>query len=445
MSTDADANAEVRRSFAWRTLAAAAGMASSFLLTVIIVRTLEPREAATFFAILAALAIGPLFGRFGLGLNVVRLMPAEPDPQARRRIASTHLQATVVLSSLSAPLIALVACNGVFGRPEFVPAFALTALLIVVESTRLMLSDIFAAAGRIAASSATMHYVRSLLVLLFVAFVVLVLHQLSLVAVLETYLAVAVAQLVVALVFARKDVAILPFVIGISTLRAAVGQGVGFFTLEVSTFMMMQGTIWLATAAFTPLHATQYSAAATLAMQVTILESLSALAVAPAAARLWAAGNETGLVRTLSNAATLNAVVVLVIVGVLAGFGPRLLELFYGPELRPAATLLLILAASGIFQAFFNVTITMLEITGHVRAAARTALAVLSVMLPGAVAAAWLGGPVALAVVSSLGVSAMYTGQWLTARRLFDAVPRARGNVARAARELLGGAEPTTA
>lgn len=445
MSTEASANAEVRRSFAWRTLAAVAGMVSSFLLTVVVVRSLDDRDAATFFAILAALAVGPLFGRFGLGLNVVRLMPAEPDAQVRRRIAATHLQATVVLSCLSAPVIALIACNGLFGHPEFVWVFVLTTALIVVESTRLMLSDIFAAAGRIAASSATMHYIRSLLVLPCVAFVIFVLHRLSLLAVLETYLGVAVAQLVVALIYARKEVALFHFPAGISTLRMAIGQGAQIFSLDFSTFMMMQGTIWLATAAFSPLHATQYSAAATLAMQVTVLESLSALAVAPAAARLWAAGNRDGLVRTLSNAATLNAFVVVGIVGMLALFGPTVLELFYGTSIRPAGTLLLILATSGIFQALFNVSITMLEITGQIRAAAGTALAVLVVVLPCAVAAAWLGGPIALAVVSSVGVSAMYTCQWLTARRLFDAVPRAHSHLFRAAREILRDAEPTTA
>jgi len=69
MTTKESPHVEIRRSFGWRMVAAALGMASAFLLTVIIVRTLDTREAATFFAIVAALSIGPMVGRLGLGPN----------------------------------------------------------------------------------------------------------------------------------------------------------------------------------------------------------------------------------------------------------------------------------------------------------------------------------------------------------------------------------------
>ena len=205
--------------------------------------------------------------------------------------------------------------------------------------------------------------------------------------------------------------------------------------------MMMQGTIWLATAAFSPVAATQYAAAATLAMQVTVLESLSALAITPPAARLWAAGKKEQVVRTLSNAATLNTLVAITVVGLLAILGPFALETAYGSSMRPASTMLLILAASGIFQAFFNVSITMLIISGYIAAAARTAVVVLIVALPCAVAAAWLSGPIALAAVSSLSVSAMVICQWLTARKILRPVPHAHYHVVRATRELVSDAD----
>jgi len=437
MSLNASANVELRRSFVWRTAAAAAGMASSFLLSVIVVRTLDAPEAATFFAILAALAIGPLIGRLGLGPNVIRLMAAEVDPKARRHIAGTHLQATFLLSSLTAPLIALVGCNGLIGHSNFVAAFVLTTVLIAIESTRLMLSDIFAAVGRVRASVATMHYIRNVLALPLVALIVFAVSRPSLVAILMTYLAVSAIQFTAALVHARNDVAMFRLSASLATLRAVIGQGMRLFSLEFCEFMMMQGTIWLATALFTPVAATQYAAAATLAMQVTVLESLAALALTPPAARLWAAGRKDEAARMLSNAATLSALVVIVVVTFLAIFGPFALEVAYGADMRPAATILLILAASGIFQAFFSVSITMLIVSGHISAAARTALGVLIVALPCAVAAAWLSGPIALAVVSSLSVSAMATCQWLTARRVLRPAPHAHHRLARAARELV--------
>lgn len=436
MTTKESPHVEIRRSFGWRMVAAALGMASAFLLTVIIVRTLDTREAATFFAIVAALSIGPMVGRLGLGPNVIRLIPGEADANARRRIAGTHLQATFLLSCASAPVIAFVGCNGLIGLSNFVPAFVLTTLLIITESTRLMVSDIFAAVGRVHASVATMHYIRSFLALPFVAFVVFTLGRPSLLAVLATYLAVAFVQLTVALWHGRSVITFLGFADSVSTVRTAIGQGLLIFGLDFSEFMMMQGTIWLATAAFLPLEATQYAAAVTLAMQVTVLESLSALAVVPPAARLWAAGRKDQVARTLSNAATLNAAVVFVVLALLALFGPFALELAYGHAMRPAATMLMILAASAVFQAFFNRSITMLIVSGHIKEATRTALVVLVLALPCAITAAWLGGPIVLAVVTAVAASAMPTCQWLTARKVLGQGARANYDLVRAVREL---------
>jgi O-antigen/teichoic acid export membrane protein len=300
-----------------------------------------------------------------------------------------------------------------------------------------MLSDIFAATGRVTASVATMHYIRNLLALPCVAVVLLWVNKPSLVVVLGAYLAASILQFSVALVPARHDIAFWRFTGGVSTLRTAIGQGTQLFALEFSTFMLMQGTIWLATAAFSPVAATQYGIAVTLAFQVTVLEGMSSLAITPPAARLWAAGRKEQVVRMLSNAATLSTVVVIIVVGLLAVLGGFVIDIAYGSSMRPAATMLLILAVSGIAQACFAVNMTMLIVSGHIAATSRSALLVLSVALPCAVAAAWLSGPTALAVVTSFSVSAMSICQWLTARKIFGYAPRAHYHVVRAARELL--------
>ncbi len=435
------ANRELRRSFGWRMFAAGAGMAATFALSVIIVRALDLREAAAFFAILAALAIGPIVGRLGLGQNLIRLMRAEGDAEVRRKIAGTHLHATVLLTCLSAPVIGLVACNALIGQANFVPAFVLTTLLIALESIRLIVSDIFAAAGRVRASVATMHYVRSILTLPTVAIVVFEIGHTTLVAVLSAYVAVAATQLVVAMVHARNDVAYFNFSGGISTVRTAVGQGTQIFTLDFTDFMLKQGTIWLATAAFQPLPATQYAAAMTLAMQVTVLDGLCSLAVAPPAARLWAAGKKDQVVRLLSNAATLSTFISVSVVIAIALFGPLILELAYGAPMRAASIILLILAASGAFETYFDGSITLLIVSGNIAAAARTAVIVLVVALPCAVAAAWFGGPTALAVVGFLSVIAKSVSLWFTARRTMGSAPRGHWAPVRAARELMNDAE----
>lgn len=439
MSTDqSSARTELRRSFSLRVVAAAAGMISTFLLTVIVVRTLDARDTASFFAILAALAIGPLIGRLGLGPNVIRLIPTESDPAKKRVIAGTHLRATVLMTLPSAPVVALAATAGLIGHGDFIPALLLTSTIITIETVRLMLSDIFAAVGRVGASVATMHYIRSTIVLPVVGLVAITLEKPNLITLLATYTVVAAAQLAVALAIARPNVAFLGSA-GIASLRRAIDAGTRLFSLELSAFLMMSGTIWLANAAFVPLAATHYSAAATIAMQVTILESLAALAVAPPAARLWAAGKKDDVVRLLSNLATVNTAITIALVAGLVLVGEFALQFAYGAPMRDANVLLAILAASGIFQAAFGVNISLLIIGGHIGEVSRTAIMVSVVALPTAIAAAFLGGPVPLAIVSSCGVAALSFCEWLTARKIFDQAPRAHRHLIRAVRELVHG------
>lgn len=437
MSTDQSrARVELRRSFTLRVAAAALGMVSTFLLTVVVVRSLDSRDTAAFFAILAALAIGPMVGRLGLGPNVIRLIPSEPDQHEKRRIASTHLMATVLMSLPAAPLVAFAATAGLIGHGDFLPALILTAVIITIETVRLMLSDIFAAVGRVTASVATMHYIRSTIVLPVVGLVAFTIERPSLVTMLITYASVAAAQLLAALIAARDNLMV-PRLSGIAALRSAVGAGTKLFGLEVSAFLMMSGTIWLANAAFVSLTATHYSAAATIAMQVTILESLAALAVAPPAARLWAAGKRDDVVHLLSNLATVNTAVTCTIVVVLATFGERALQFAYGAQMRDANILLVVLAISGIFQAAFGVNITLLIIGGHIDEVSRTAVAVLAVVFPAAVAAAFLGGPLPLALVSSFGVAALSVGEFIAARKVLHRAPRPHRHLFRAVRELV--------
>ncbi|MCZ8379294.1 lipopolysaccharide biosynthesis protein [Mycobacterium sp. CPCC 205372] len=437
LSDRRSAGGEFRHSFGWRVLTAGGGMAASFALTVLVVRGLPDRDAATFFAILAALAIGPLIGRFGLGTNVIRLVPAESDPAVRRQIAGTHLLAVVIASSVSAPVIAIFGCNALIGHEGFVPVFILATLLVGVESTRLMVSDIFAATGRIGSSVATTHYVRTMLALPFVAATMFALGNETLVGVLTAFLGVAVVQFAVALLKARTLVTFPKLGAAFSMLRTAAGQGVRVFSIDLSEFMIMQGTIWLATAALTPVVATQYALAITLGMQVALFKNLAASAVAPPAARLWAAGARAQVVRVLSSAATLSTAVAIGLVVLIAAFGSAAVAFAYGNEMRPTATMLLIIAFGGTVQACFSASVTLIIISGHLAEAAHVAIAVLVVAAPTAVAAAVYGGPIALSAVTATSLAVMYTAQYFNTRKCLGSAPRANRRLTAAARELL--------
>jgi O-antigen/teichoic acid export membrane protein len=432
----ADAKTELRRSFSLRVLAASLGAIATFLLTVIVVRTLDAPDSAVFFAILAALSIGSIVGRLGLGPNVVRLIPAESDRQKRRVIAGTHLKATMLLTAPTAPVVALFASIGLIGHGNFLPVFILTSSIIMIETVRMMLSDIFAGLGRVAASVATMHYLRSIMVVPVVGVVAITFERPTLVTLLATYAAVSAVQLVVALWLGRKEMSLAGSQ-GTGALRAAFSAGTRLFSLDVASFTMVAGSIWIANAVFTPDAATRYSAAAAIAMQVTVLESLAAWAVTAPAARLWAAERRQEVVRLLSNLATVNTAVVVVVVGALAMVGGTALEIAYGPSMRSAAVVLVILACGGIFQAAFGVSIAMLIISGHINEVSRTALIVVAVELPAAIAAAHFGGAEALASVSSAGVTLLAASEWLTARKCLDEAPRPHLNVVRAVREIV--------
>jgi len=244
-----DTITELLRSFWWRVAAAAAGMGSTFALTVIAVRTLDHEEAAGFFAILAALGIGPSIGRLGLGPNVIRLIPAEPDREQRRVIAGIHLRVTALLTLSTAPIVAAFATAGLIGHGNFLAAFLLTSAIIVIETLRMMLSDIFAAVGRIPASVATTHYIRSTMVLPVVGLVAITLQRPTLTILLGAYVVVAAVQFAIALWFARRDVAVLTSA-GVASLREAIGKGTRLYSLELSGFLIMPATIWLANTAF---------------------------------------------------------------------------------------------------------------------------------------------------------------------------------------------------
>jgi O-antigen/teichoic acid export membrane protein len=431
-----EAKAELRRSFALRVGAAGAGIISTFLLTVIVVRTLDARDTAAFFAILAALPIGSIVGRLGLGQNVVRLIPAEPTIAGRRIVAGTHLQATVLATLPTAPIIAVCATVGLIGHGDFPEALLLTTAMIILEAVRMMLSDIFAAVGRVTASVATMHYFRSAAVLPVVGIVAFGLDDPSMMNLLSAYTGVAAIQVVVALWFARTDISI-RFSGVLASLRLAIADGARLFAFEVTAFLIISGSIWLANAAFAPETAAQYSAAMTIATQVTLLEGLAAVAVMPPAARLWAAGRKREVARMLSDLATVNTVITIAVVAALSAFGTMALEFAYGPSMRDAGVLLVILACGGIPQAALSVAASLLIISGEINAVCRTALLVLVVVVPCGIAAAFLGGAMTLAVVAALGLAALYIGLWLTARRFLDQTPLPHWRVITAVRELI--------
>lgn len=413
-ATATDTTSELRRSFGWRMPTAVAGLASTFLVTVVAVRALDGRDAALFLSVLVALNIGPMIGRLGLGQNVLRLIPAQPDGASRRRIGGGHLLATLLLSVCTAPVVAVLAGAGASGRPGHLLVVCGTAALIVLETVRLTLSDVFAAHGLVRWSVAMTHHVRSVLVLPLGLVVVLVSSASSVLLLVEVYLAVSAALLAVGVVRARHLIAIRGAG-AVSMMVRSVGTGAVLFATDLVAFAVGQGTVWAATAGLPAEAAAQYATAAVLALQITVVESLAAIAVLPAAARLWAAGQRERTVRILSAVSTLTTAATVVAVVVLIAAGPLVLRVAYGPELTGAYPMLVILAVAGLAKTSFGINIAVLVISGHAGRAAVTALVVLGMAIPAAWWAVTTQDARWLAVVAGGATVVLAVAQWCTA------------------------------
>ena len=427
--------AEVRRSFGLRMAVAVLGLLATFLTSVLAVRTLDGRSATGFLAVLGALMLGPMIGRLGLGQSAIRAVAAALSPAESADAVVAHLRAVAALSLVSAPLVAWLATAVVQHDRGLV--VLLVAVLIVAETLRLTISDVHAALGKIRRSVAATHHSRSIVALLGLLVVVAATggHP-SLVALLAVYTGVSVAMLAVAAVG-------LPLRSRLrgdgrwAAMLAAVTAGAQLFTVELGAFLTGRGDVWLAGALFSADDALHYSTASTLAMQVTVLEGLANIALAPVAARLWAQGERARLLRLLTASATVSTAVTAVIIAGTWLLAPEVLGI-YGEGLGGAAVYLGLLATGGLAMAVCGSCAVLLVVSGSGRTAARAVGVAMAVAVPAAVLAAEFGGPLALAIASACATVLLFGSYAVACRTAFGSAPLPGRHLTRSLRVLAG-------
>ncbi|GHE11789.1 lipopolysaccharide biosynthesis protein [Klenkia taihuensis] len=431
----ADGGREFRRSFAARLVFAVLGLLATLGTSVVAVRVLDTADAAAFLAILAALMLGPMLGRLGLGPHLIRTVAAARSEREIAQAVTSHLVAVLLLSVLTAPLVAFLATPAVReGRGAVV---LLVVVLVVAESLRLTVSDVYAAVGRVGWAVLGTHHVRALCSLLVVLVVVVSADDVDLIAVLLTYTGASVVLLAVSLV--RLPVRGHGARIGrLTGLFAIVLAGSQFFALELGAFLVGRADVWVAGFSFSARDALLYSAASVLAMQVAFVEGLANIALTPVAARLWAAGKRDRVVALLSASSTLTTTVTVFGVGVVALAAPWLLRL-YGDGLEDAAALLTILAVGALGMAAFGGCAVLLVASGNGRAAALSVVSVLVVMVPVVAVATWWGGPAGLAATSASATIALFASYTVACRRAVGRVPLPTFRVVHSIRVIRGG------
>jgi O-antigen/teichoic acid export membrane protein/GT2 family glycosyltransferase len=428
---------ELRRSYLLRTATAGLGILATFGVTVVALRRLDDRHATVFLSVLAALMFGPLIGRLGLGTRSVQLLAGE----ARRPsddVAAVHLWATAVGSLLVSPIVALFATAALAGRSERWPILGLTAVLVVLESVRLTVSDIMAALGRVGWSVLTTHSVRA------IAVVGLVLAMLASGATI-TLSRLMLLQLAVAGLFLLLSLYRLAAWAPLGRPRSwrplvdASRAGLVFLWVDVAFFVSGRADVWLSSWAFSPNLAERYSTASVFAYQVAVPVGLANIALMPTVARLWRLGDRDHLRRLIDAIATVGTVVTGLIVLVLWLAGRPIMAILFGSDLRPAGPLAAILATGIVAFTAVGASTVLLVITGYAARAAIAAFTALAALVPLAIAVAFLGGPRSLAVVSAAATVAFSMSQWVTARRSLGFAPTPSLDVAGAVRTLRGG------
>lgn len=426
---------ELKRSYLLRFMTAGLGLLGTFSVTVLVVRVLPPREASTYFGVLAALFLGPMIGRLGLGQSAIRELSDDHHEHRGSRVASRSIWATAGLSVVTAPFVAWLATVGLAGRPERGAVVGLVALMIVLEAIRLTVSDVFSGLGQVRWSVATTHHVRSAAVVTLFAAFLLIDDRPSLVTLLVLHSLVALTLLVAGL-WRLSTYTRLGAPQGLAALLTSARVGVVLSAVDLASFLIGRGDVWLASFAFSPLDATRYSTASVLAYQITVPVGLASIALAPSIARLWKRQELLLLRRLLDAVATLSAAVTGLIVLVLWLTAGPLLALLYGEQLRPAALFLDLLATGSLAIAALGASPVLLIMTGHARPAAVAALVSALLAVAAGFGAVTVGGPLALAVVSALASPALFVGQWLCARRYLGFAPTPSLNIARALAEL---------
>ena len=417
---EAEQAKEVRRSFGLRMAVAILGLLATLLTSVLAVRTLDARSATGFLAVLGALMLGPLFGRLGLGQNTIRTVAAATSPAEVAAQVLAHLRGVALLSLVTAPLVAWVAT--VVVQEDRGLVVALVVVMIVLETLRLTVSDVYAALGKITWSVAATHHSRSILALL--AMVVVVAVQggdTTLVTLLSVYAATSLVLLVVTslrLPLRARERGARWW----APLLAAVAAGAWLATVELGAFLVGRGNVWIAGWVFDSDEALLFSTASVLAMQVTVLEGLANIALTPVAARLWAAGQRDRVFTLLSASATVSTAITVVLAAATWLLAPQVLKI-YGEGLGDAAPYLSIMATGALGMSLFGSCAVLLVVTGNGRIAASSVTVATLVTVPGAILAAHLGGALALSIASAAAMVILFGSYTIACRRAFGRVP----------------------
>jgi O-antigen/teichoic acid export membrane protein len=403
---------ELRRSLSWRLLVAAVGTVATFALTTVVARTLPPAEVTVFYALLAALMIGPILGRFGLNQWAVRDLASVRTRQelgAAVALGRHHTRSAAIPAALAAPVISLLFIAGVsHGRIN--PWWAVVASVILFgETWRLAMSDVMTGLGQTGWAAALAHQVRAIAVTLAVALHLVVWPgELDLDRLL-VLMAVVTGSLASAGLYRLWTMPATPSGRPRQLdLLALIRRGFPFLVVDLIVVVVARGDVWLAAPTLSEQTAARYGTASVIASQIGIPIGLASLALAPVVAGTVAQGRLDDVERAVRSLATVVAWLLIPGLAVVVVVGRPMLELIYGAPYGAAFPFLVVLMVGNVALALLGAGPVVLLMSGRHWEAMVVAVSWFAFAGPAAIVAAVVGGPMALAVASALTTVGLY-------------------------------------
>ena len=410
--SDPPTSAEFGRSLSWRLLVAPIGTVATFTLTAIAARTLSPGDVTIFYALLAALMIGPILGRFGLNQWAVKDLASlrtREDIAAAVALGRRYVISVVGPASVAAPLISVLFISGISHGRLDLGLVVLATVILFAETWRLSVGDVLLGLGQTGWAAALAHQVRAAAVTLAVlVHMVVAPDQLGLERIMAL-MAIVTVVLVVGGLYRLWTLPSLPDGPGLELeLPRLLRRGYPFLVVDLIVVVVARGDVWLAGPTLAEDTAARYGTASVLAAQIGVPIGLASVALAPVVAGLVAQRKLDAVEQVVRSLATVVAYALVPVLIVFVFFGRSLLELAYGPPYGDALPYLLVLMIGNVTLALLGAGPVVLLMSGRQRETMVVGGCWFAVAATGAVGAAVVGGAMALALASAMTTVGLY-------------------------------------
>lgn len=370
--------AALRQSAAWVNVAAKFGGAViSFLLYIVLARTMTPEAFADVAVILAWLAIGSSIACFSAPLVLVRYLPdnlIQGRADLGRGLVQFSFATTAAIGAAIACGAALVVAGGVIALPRDLPRSALLAATLLVPSVLLMdLVGLLTGMKRAAIAELLVNVIRPALVIAgLAAFWYLGRPPMPAPSVLATYLAASVIMVAAGVAYAwsilpnelvRAKPAYAP--------RDWIRTAASFTAVAIAVSISERIDILLMGVISTPREVAAYAVAVRFAQTVVVAASAAGAVMAPhLVERLedLRQGRHDELRRLVRDTAWTALYVSIIALAGFAFLGPLFLKLF-GPHYERAYVPLVILGAGQVLAASTGPAAAVATLSGEPRIA----------------------------------------------------------------------------